>query len=138
MNRDTEDWLKHSAVRTARAREDTNPMTYGLGGVILCSWLSWHSSEWHLFPGYLFGRLNGNMSQVLDLPGLAHILPFNLTRPAIDDSEISSLKLAVDSQLPISPIHVFQRIRCTASPHRLRVRPGSRRGRCAPCRDCRC
>jgi len=55
------------------------------------------TSERQLFPGYIFAFFNGNQSQVLDLPGVLHILPSSLNPTPIDSDEISSLRTALAS-----------------------------------------
>ena len=60
-------------------------------------------SERQLFPGYLFARLNGCASHVLSIPGVINVLPSNMKPTAIEDSEVSSLRIAIESQLPITP-----------------------------------
>jgi transcription antitermination factor NusG len=58
------------------------------------------STERQLFPGYLFAKLNGDSSFVLNLPGVIQLLPSNLKPTSIDDAEIESLRIVTASQLP--------------------------------------
>lgn len=57
-----------------------------------------------LFPGYLFAKLNGDVSEVLTLPGVLQLLPNSLQPIPIEDSEISSLKTVIASELPMAHV----------------------------------
>lgn len=59
-----------------------------------------------LFPGYLFVRCDADASPILDLPGVVQILPSNLNPVSIDPDEISSLRITLASQVPVS-LHAY-------------------------------
>jgi transcription termination/antitermination protein NusG len=58
-----------------------------------------------LFPGYVFCRFNVTRRlPILLLPAVVHIVGIGRTPIAIDDEEIASLRLAVESRLPMAEV----------------------------------
>jgi transcription antitermination factor NusG len=58
-----------------------------------------------LFPGYVFCRFDVRRRlPILMLPAVVHIVGIGKTPMAIDDEEIASLRLAVNSRLPVAQI----------------------------------
>lgn len=63
------------------------------------------SAERPLFPGYVFSRFQVDRRlPILVLPGVVHIVGVGKTPTPIDEQEMASLRLAIDSNLPITPV----------------------------------
>jgi len=76
-------------------------------------------AERPLFPGYVFSRFRvGNRLPILMLPGVVHIVGTGRTPMPIDEEEMTSLRLALDSHLPITPVDYGngERVRVQAGP----------------------
>jgi transcription antitermination factor NusG len=57
-----------------------------------------------LFSGYVFARFaNCEAPVVIRVPGVVQILPTSIDPIKISDAEISNLRLAIASQLPVTP-----------------------------------
>ena|SRR5581483_976801 len=62
-------------------------------------------AERPLFPGYVFSRFQIHRRlPILMMPGVVHIVGIGKVPLPIDEEEISSLRLAVSSRLPIAPV----------------------------------
>lgn len=76
-------------------------------------------AEKPLFPGYVFSRFRiGNRLPILMLPGVVHIVGTGRTPMPIDEEEMTSLRLALDSQLPVTPVDYGdgEKVRVQAGP----------------------
>jgi len=73
-----------------------------------------------VFPGYLFCRFNVlDRLPVLTVPGILNIVSNGKIPLPIEESEIESLRLVMDSLLPVSPsdyFHVGDKVRITDGP----------------------
>ncbi len=107
--------LKWFALRTKSNREAV--VTDALAGRGLETWCprygaSRSTSAAHkpIFPGYLFCRFNvHDRLPVLTVPGILNIVSNGKTPLSIDEGEIESLRLLLESFLPVAP-HEFFRI----------------------------
>lgn len=62
-----------------------------------------------LFPGYVFSRFDiTRRLPILMIPGVVHIVGIGRTPVAIPDDEIESIRLLVESDLPIAAEQYFQ------------------------------
>ena len=77
-------------------------------------------AESPLFPGYIFCRFDvHNRLPVLSLPGVVHIVGLGRPPVPVDERELESLKIVVNSDLPVTPepeIAVGQPIRVERGP----------------------
>jgi transcription termination/antitermination protein NusG len=73
-----------------------------------------------LFPGYLFSRFDVQKRlPILMIPGIVHIVGLGNTPCPVDDEELESVRLLVQSALPLNPNETFSvgvPIRVTAGP----------------------
>jgi transcriptional antiterminator NusG len=72
-----------------------------------------------LFPGYVFCRFDiSERLPVLMLPAVVHIVGIGRTPVPIEDEEIESLRLTLDSRLPVHPVDyiVGECVRITSGP----------------------
>ena len=72
-----------------------------------------------LFPGYVFCRFDvSRRLPILVLPAVVHIVGIGKTPIAIDDDEIASLRLAVESRLPVAQVEfrTGERVRVETGP----------------------
>jgi transcription antitermination factor NusG len=77
------------------------------------------AAERPLFAGYVFSRFCVHRRlPILMLPGVVHIVGVGKTPIAIDEEEMASLRLAVESRLPITPVEYSQgeRVQVQAGP----------------------
>jgi transcription antitermination factor NusG len=62
------------------------------------------SSEFPLFPGYLFCRFDvNNRLPILVVPGLVHVVGFGKRPVPVDESELESVRILVKAGLPLRP-----------------------------------
>jgi transcription antitermination factor NusG len=77
-------------------------------------------TESPLFPGYIFCRFDvRNRLPVLSLPGVVHIVGLGRTPVPVDEREMESLRIVVNSDLPVTPepaLAVGQPIRVERGP----------------------
>ena len=100
----------------------------GLANLELETFVPWHGVRRHwsdrvktieqnLFPGYVFCRSDfARRFSVLNQPGVQCVVSFDHRPAVIPDDEISSLRRAVESNLPLSPwpfLKTGQRVRVT-------------------------
>jgi transcriptional antiterminator NusG len=103
------------ALRTKSNREAV--VTEALTGRGLEAWCPRYSANTYaraaykpVFPGYLFCRFNVlDRLPVLTVPGILNIVSNGKTPLSIDEKEIESLRLVMDSFLPVAP-HEFFRV----------------------------
>ncbi len=73
-----------------------------------------------VFPGYLFCRFDySNRLPVLTVPGLLNVVTNGKLPLPIDESEIASLRVVMQSILPVSPAdyyHAGDRVKITHGP----------------------
>ena len=73
-----------------------------------------------LFPGYIFCRFDVTRRlPILMVPGVIHVVGIGKTPVSIPDDEIESIRLVVDSDLPVIPVQHFEmgeRVRLDAGP----------------------
>jgi transcription antitermination factor NusG len=100
----------------------------GLANLELETFVPWHgvrrrwsdrvkTIEQNLFPGYVFCRSDfPQRFSVLNQPGVQCVVSFDRRPAVIPDDEISSLRRALESNLPLSPwpfLKTGQRVRVT-------------------------
>lgn len=73
-----------------------------------------------LFPGYVFCRFDVlKRLPILMVPGVVHVVGIGKTPIPIPDDEIDSIRLVIDSDLPITPVEHFavgEKVRIDAGP----------------------
>jgi transcription antitermination factor NusG len=76
--------------------------------------------KWPLFPGYCFARFTPEQNlSVLQCRGVAHIVSFDGTPAHVDDYEVESLRLLVNSELRYDPcpfLHEGSMVEVTGGP----------------------
>jgi transcription antitermination factor NusG len=66
-------------------------------------------TEVPLFPGYVFAQFDVDRRlPVLTTPGVVHVVPPNQAPVAVDEEELNSVRIAVDSGLPLGPYPFLQ------------------------------
>jgi transcription termination/antitermination protein NusG len=122
IERDSTRWF---AVRVKSNRENVVISSLsGKGYETFLPTYSWPSlssplSGRPLFPGYVFCRFNvSRRLPILLLPAVVHIVGLGKTPVAIDDEEIASLRLAVESRLPMTHVdyHTGEKVRIQMGP----------------------
>jgi len=106
--------LEWFAIRTKSNREAV--VTEALSGRGLEAWYPRYSAgvspravNKSVFPGYLFCRFNGmDRLPVLTVPGILNIVSNGKMPLPIDEREIESLRLVMESFLPVAPHEYFQ------------------------------
>jgi transcription antitermination factor NusG len=98
----------------------------GLGWLGLETFVPWHgvrknwsdrvkTTEQNLFPGYVFCRSSFSERRlVMGQPGVHSVVSFNRNPALIPDSEILSLRRAMESEIPLGPwpfLKAGQRVR---------------------------
>lgn len=117
--------LEWFALRTKSNREAV--VTEALIGRGLEAWCPRYSASIYpkaankpVFPGYLFCRFNvHDRLPVLTVPGLLNIVSNGKIPLSIDEREIESLRLLMESFLPVAPhefFHVGDKVRITDGP----------------------
>jgi len=103
IERDSTRWF---AVRVKSNRENIVVSSLsGKGYETFLPTYSWPNLTSPLFPGYVFCRFNvSRRLPILLLPAVVHIVGLGKIPIAIDDEEIASLRLAVESHLPMAHV----------------------------------
>ena len=123
MSSDTLHKLRWFALRVKSNRERVTALALAGKGfeVFLPQYRSEGTQlERPLFPGYLFSRFDAhNRLPILTVPGIVHIVGLGSTPCPVDDEELESVRLLVQSALPLNPNETYSvgaPIRVTAGP----------------------